>query len=116
MFLCCRNNHVSHYTFSFVLFRFQYLHNALTHDFVISGKVEVWTLGEEGTIKTIYGPRQYFTVEAYVPHILYFLEDTNMAEWYEGPSEFRLWYYHPYRNIVVRQSSKSCDDKKKLNG
>lgn len=78
-----------------------YLHNALTHDFVISGKVEVWTLAEEGTVKTVYGARQYFTVEAYVPHILYFLEDTNMAEWYEGSAEFQLWYYHPYRNVVV---------------
>jgi hypothetical protein len=62
-----------------------YLNSVKTHDFIVSGKVELWTLSEKGTVKTIYGPRQYFSVAAYVPHILYFLEDTNLVEWYDGP-------------------------------
>ena len=80
-----------------------YLNNVLTHDFVVSGKVEVWTLTEKGTEKTTYGPREYFSVGAYVPHILYFLEDTNLVEWYDG--KFKCWYYFPYRNIVNVQNS-----------
>ena len=83
-----------------------YLHNVLTHDFVISGRVQVWTLAETGTEKKEYGPHEYFTIDVYVPHILFFLEDTNMVEWYEGgATEFKLWYYHPYRNIVNIQNS-----------
>ena len=74
-----------------------YLNSVLTHDFVISGRVEVWILTETGTTKTIYGPREYFSVDAYVPHILYFLEDSNLVEWYDGI--LQLWYYHPFRNI-----------------
>ena len=89
-----------------------YLHNVLTHDFVISGKVQVWTLAEQGTEKKEYGPLQYFTIDPYVPHILFYLEDTNMVEWYQKSSaddstgsQFKLWYYHPYRNIVNIQNS-----------
>ena len=83
-----------------------YLHNVKTHDFVISGKVQVWTLTEKGTVKQDYGPTQYFTVDPYVPHIMFFLEDTNLVEWYDGTSsDFKLWYYHPYRNVVNIQNS-----------
>ena len=83
-----------------------YLHNVLTHDFVISGRVQVWTLAEKGTEKKEYGPHEYFTIDTYVPHILFYLEDTNMVEWYDGgATEFKLWYYHPYRNIVNIQNS-----------
>ncbi|KAL7531959.1 hypothetical protein ACHAWF_003975 [Thalassiosira exigua] len=80
-----------------------YLNNVLTHDFVVKGKVELWILTDKGTEKAIYGPREYFSVDAYVPHILYFLEDTNLVEWYDGT--FKCWYYFPYRNIVNVQNS-----------
>lgn len=80
-----------------------YLNSVLSHDFVITGRVEVWTLAETGTVKKIYKEREYFSIEPYVPHILYFLEETNIAEWYDGT--FRCWYYHPYRNIVNVQNS-----------
>lgn len=83
-----------------------YLHNVLTHDFVISGRVQVWTLNPQGTEKKEYGPHEYFTIDTYVPHILFYLEDTNMVEWYDGGAgDFKLWYYHPYRNIVNIQNS-----------
>jgi hypothetical protein len=81
-----------------------YLHHNNMHDFVISGKVEVWTLTTKETIKTVYGPNQHFHVEPYTPHILYFLEDTIILEWWE-PGPFRCWYYHPYRRIVDVQNS-----------
>ena len=66
-------------------------------------QVELWILTEKGTEKTTYGPREYFSVGAYVPHILFFLEDTNLVEWYDG--EFKCWYYFPYRNNVNVQNS-----------
>jgi hypothetical protein len=81
-----------------------YLHPNTMHDFVISGKVEAWTLTTKETIKTVYGPNQHFQVEPYTPHILYFLEDTVLLEWWE-PGSFRCYYYHPYRRIVDVQNS-----------
>lgn len=79
-----------------------YLHNHKTFSFVISGKVEVWSLGDSGTDKTIYGPHSYFQVNSYVPHILHFLEDTIILEFWEG--KFQCWYYHPYRRLVQLQN------------
>ena len=94
-----------------------YLHNVLTHDFVLSGRVQVWTLAESGTIKTEFGAHEYFTIAPFVPHILFYLQDTNMVEWYEtnssaggSASDFKLWYYHPYRNIVNIQVSASNEE------
>ena len=80
-----------------------YLHPNTMYDFVVSGQVEVWTLTMKETIKSVYGPKQSFQIEPYTPHILYFLEDTVLMEWWEGA--FRCWYYHPYRRIVDVQNS-----------
>lgn len=80
-----------------------YLHPNTTHDFIISGKVEVWTLTDKGTEKTVYGSQEHFEVASYTPHILHFLEDTRILEWNEG--EFRCWYYHPYRRIIDIRNS-----------
>jgi hypothetical protein len=83
-----------------------YLHPRRTHDFVIDGEVEVWTLGKEGTIKTLYGTGSSFVIEPYVPHILHFLRDTSLIEWNEG--KFECYYYHPYRRVVEVQNSRVC--------
>lgn len=80
-----------------------YLHHNTMHDFVLEGKVEIWTLSATATEKTIYGPREHFQVKPYTPHILHFLEDTILIEWWE-PGAFRCWYYHPYRRIVDVQN------------
>eukprot|EP00591_Stephanopyxis_turris_P009480 CAMPEP_0195522002 /NCGR_PEP_ID=MMETSP0794_2-20130614/19861_1 /TAXON_ID=515487 /ORGANISM="Stephanopyxis turris, Strain CCMP 815" /LENGTH=185 /DNA_ID=CAMNT_0040651673 /DNA_START=15 /DNA_END=569 /DNA_ORIENTATION=- len=82
-----------------------YLHPNKTHDFVISGKVEVWLLTTACTEKKVYRKGESFTVEPYVPHILHFLEDTILCEWW-GEGEFRCWYYHPYRRIIDINNSK----------
>jgi hypothetical protein len=82
-----------------------YLHPHTMHDTVISGRVEVWTLTETETIKTIYEQYQHFTIEPYVPHILHFLEDSVVAEWWPHESDFQCWYYHPYRKIIDIQNS-----------
>lgn len=79
-----------------------YLHNHKTFGFVISGQVELWLLGDKGTSKTVYGPHSYFQVDSFIPHILHFLEDTIILEFWEG--KFQCWYYHPYRRLVQLQN------------
>lgn len=81
-----------------------YLHHNTTIDFVVSGRVEVWTLGTTKTEKTIYEAREKFEIKPYVPHILHFLEDTVLLEYWE-PGEFRCWYYHPYRRLLDVQNA-----------
>jgi hypothetical protein len=86
-----------------------YLHPHAMHDTVISGKVEVWTLTEFGTFKTVYEQYQHFSIDPYVPHILYFLEDSVIAEWWHA-TDFQCWYYHPYRKIIDIQNSLNARD------
>lgn len=75
------------------------------HDFVLTGSVRVWTLeritGE--TVKTIYTANEYIAIPPFTPHIFEFLEDTVMAEWWDGP--FEAWFYDPYRSIVQQSFS-----------
>jgi hypothetical protein len=83
-----------------------YLHPHATRDFVVSGQVEVWTLTKTATVKTLYGPNEYFTIPPYVPHILYFLQDSVLVEWWDGEAAtFQCWVYHPYRKIIDIQNS-----------
>ncbi|CAB9513923.1 expressed unknown protein [Seminavis robusta] len=79
-----------------------YLHNHKTFSFVVSGKVEVWLLETDGTKKTVYESGKFLTVDSFVPHILHFLEDTIILEFWEG--KFQCWYYHPYRRLVQLQN------------
>jgi hypothetical protein len=79
-----------------------YLHNHKTFSFVVGGKVELWTLGNDGTDKTVYESNQFFEVNSFIPHILHFLEDTVILEYWEG--KFQCWYYHPYRRLVQLQN------------
>ena len=82
-----------------------YLHPETTYDFVLLGTVEVWVLNSKGTKKTIYHRHEFFEIPAYTPHLLHFLEDSVLAEWWNQPNESRCWFYHPYRNIVDVQNS-----------
>lgn len=86
-----------------------YLVLSKTVHFMVSGKVEVWNLTSDGTEKIIYGAHDSFYVEPYVPHILHFLEDTVLLEFWEGP--FQCWYYHPYRRLVQLQNELVANDK-----
>jgi hypothetical protein len=84
------------------------------HDFVFTGSVCVWTLQKDGsTAKTVYGKYSYVTVPPYTPHVFEFLEDSVVAEWWDGP--FGAWFYEPYRSSVQQSftapttnSSSSC--------
>jgi len=85
-----------------------YLVLSKTVHFVVSGKVEVWNLTEGGTEKIIYGAHDRFYVNPFVPHILHFLEDTVLLEYWEG--RFECWYYHPYRRLVQLQNELVAKD------
>lgn len=82
-----------------------YFHPHITYDFIVNGTIEVWTLNKTGTLKTIYKSHDYFVINPYIPHILYFLDDTILMEWYDKNCEFQCYYYHPYRKIVDIQNS-----------
>ena len=88
------------------------IHANFQCDFVFAGSVEVWTLLKDGSTKKVtYGSKQYVEIPPYTPHIFHFVADTVMAEWWEGrgsSSEFRAWFYSPYRSIV-EQSYGSSD-------
>jgi hypothetical protein len=62
------------------------------------------TLTNAGTKKTIYQEKQAFQIESWTPHILFFLQDTIIAEWWQA-DEFQCYYYHPYRKIIDVQNS-----------
>ena len=84
-------------------------------DFVFAGSVEVWTLQKDGsTKKATYGPKQYVEIPPFTPHIFNFVKGTVMAEWWEGrgpsSSEFRAWFYSPYRSIVEQSYRPSSSD------
>ena len=74
------------------------LHPNTQCSFVFEGSVEVWIPQSDGSTKKFkLGPRDYFEVPAYVPHVEHFLEDTIHAEWWEannvtGVNGFRHWY------------------------
>jgi hypothetical protein len=82
-----------------------YLHPHYLYSVVLIGRVEVWTLTETGTQKDIYGPYEHFIIAPYIPHILYFLAPTTMAEWWDAEVQFSCYYYHPYRKILDVQNS-----------
>jgi len=82
------------------------IHKDRQHDFVFSGKVEVWILqADETTSKQVYGENQYLCIPPFTPHLFHFLEDTVIAEWWDGP--FHAWFYEPYRLIVEKTISAS---------
>jgi len=64
-----------------------YLHPIPKRDFVLRGKVEVWTLTQTETLKTVYEGNATFQIDAYTPHILHFLEDTVLIEWWWWPED-----------------------------
>jgi hypothetical protein len=88
------------------IMRSGYLHPLPKRDVVLSGKVELWTLTPDSTAKRTYTVGDTFHIEAYVPHILYSLEDSVVAEWWEEEhsGDLKCWYYHPYRRIVDVQN------------
>ena len=82
------------------------LHPNTQCSFVFEGSIEVWIPQADGSTKKFtLGPRDYFEVPPYVPHVESFLEDTIHAEWWEaddmtGSQGFRHWFYAPYRRLV----------------
>lgn len=82
-----------------------YLHPHALYSVVLSGAVQVWTLTDGGTVKRTYKQYEHYTVPAYVPHVLYFQEDSIIAEWWDKNTDFACYYYHPYRKLIDVQNS-----------
>jgi hypothetical protein len=76
-----------------------YLLATTSYVYVLSGTVEVWSLNDSGTAKAIYERHEFFSIPAWTPFILHFLQDTQSVEYWEG--EFRCFYYHPYRVRLI---------------
>lgn len=76
-------------------------HKNKQFDFIFSGKVELWLRQGNQDVKKIIGPNTFITIPPGIPHLFNFLEDTVMAEWWEG--SFEAWYYKPYRNLIDAQ-------------
>lgn len=84
-----------------------YLHSEIKYSFVVSGEVEVWLLTNHGTDKVIHSAtsESSFVIPPYTPHILHFLSDSVLAEWWDQAVDTQCWFYHPYRRIVDVQNS-----------
>jgi len=78
------------------------LHKNIQYDFVFNGKFELWTRIGDTDVKKMYGPNEFIEIPPGTPHLFNFLEDTLMAEWWNGP--FDAWYYRPYRTIIEKGS------------
>lgn len=74
------------------------IHKNTQFNFIMSGKIELWTLVNDITKKIILGPNQYIILQPHIPHLFNYLEDTVMIEYWDGP--FETWYYKPYRDII----------------
>lgn len=74
------------------------LHKVIQYDFFFSGACEVWFRQDGKDVKKVYSKNSFLEIPPGTPHLFNFLEDTLMAEWWDGP--FEAWYYRPYRNII----------------
>mmetsp|Transcript_18797 Transcript_18797/g.27797 ORF Transcript_18797/g.27797 Transcript_18797/m.27797 type:complete len:217 (+) Transcript_18797:92-742(+) len=81
------------------MMRSGYIHNCTVDRFLISGKVEVWTLSHDGTEKNTYTTGELCSIPPYVPQLLNFLEDSVIVEYWDV-EDFQSYFYHPYRNVV----------------
>jgi len=77
------------------------LHPNVQYDFIFSGKVQIWYRKDGQDVKKIYGPNSFIEIPPYIPHLFVFLQNTLMAEWWEG--KFKAWYFRPYRNIIEKR-------------
>ena len=74
------------------------LHKNTQYNAIISGKVKITTLENNKEVENILDQNSFVIIKPHVPHLFEFLEDTVMAEWWDGP--FQSWYFKPFRNLV----------------
>jgi len=74
------------------------VHAARQFDMVFRGSVAVTTREAGRDVVRRYESGDLVVIPAHVPHIFSFLNDTVMAEWWDGP--FGAKYYRPYRQRV----------------
>jgi hypothetical protein len=84
------------------------VHRTPQHDVIFSGRVSVTTREHGVDVSRQYAAGESLVIPAHVPHIFRFLNDTVMAEWWDGPFEAR--FFKPYRQVVdqaLRDAEKS---------
>ncbi len=74
------------------------LHKNTQFDIILSGKVELSTFENGKAVKKVLEENTFIVIHPHVPHLFVFLENTVMAEWWDGP--FKAWFYQPYRSII----------------
>jgi hypothetical protein len=65
---------------------------------LFQGRVQVTTREEGRDVDRMYSSGDLIVIPSHVPHIFTFLEETVMAEWWDGT--FDAQYYRPYRQRV----------------
>ena len=91
------------------------VHQSRQLDMLFSGHVKVTTREGGRDVSRLYSSGQMIVIPAHTPHIFHFLNETVMAEWWDGPFECR--YYRPYRKLVdkaLREAAAAAADGRRL--
>ncbi len=76
------------------------VHTTRQHDFIFSGEAQLTTLEYGADVNRRYGAGDHIVIPENTPHLFAFMNDTVMAEWWEG--DFDCKYYTPYRDLVAK--------------
>ena len=75
------------------------LHDSNQFDLVLKGRVRLRQIDPDGKeIVSIHEENEYIIIPPGTPHLFEMLEDNVLIEWWG--SEFKAWYYKPYREII----------------
>ena len=79
------------------------VHKTTQFDFIFRGAVRVTTRERGRNVSRTYGAGSLIQIPGHIPHLFVFLNETIMAEWWDGPFEAR--YYRPYRAVIDAQTT-----------
>jgi hypothetical protein len=74
------------------------LHQNTQFGNVFYGSVTIITFDGVVNLKREYWPGEAIMIPPGIPHLFYFPEDSLISEWWD--SDFKAWYYRPYREII----------------
>lgn len=74
------------------------VHPCRQFDMIFQGRVQVTTREEGRDVNRMYNSGDLVVIPPHIPHIFAFLDETVMAEWWDGT--FDAHYYRPYRQRV----------------
>jgi len=74
------------------------IHPNSQFNMVLSGRIDIFYLVDGKNIWQQVMPNTLVIIEPYIPHLFYFVEDSVMLEWWDGP--MTGWYYPDFRKYV----------------